>query len=458
VFIPQTTEFSDIQVHDVKILRVSSIRELLDILDGPYSKSTRDPSSQFVRILQDVRELLSSHKYQFEETEYNRGLQLQINGQRITGDKVVIDAYPTTGTWSIRRSPQELFHKLQEILTPPKTQDIKTISTDNFKTTQNKPKVYTVATMDAQQRVRRAIEAEDGWQRKDIQHTIYAIELINGKSKALIAQYASGKLVVSGRGSAFDRVCEIVSGFLKEDNPVPKPPEEKTNIATASSMRQQGSIDLPYIGTDESGKGDYFGPLVIAGAYVDEESIIKLTDLGVKDSKKLTDRQVSDLTHKVQHILGRNRYKIITIAPDRYNSFYDELSREGKNLNVLLAWGHARALEDLVASTGCMIAVADQFGDERYIQEKLMKEARSKQLILIQKPRAEIEIGVATASILARYTFLQWLDTTSKQYGITLPKGASDAVILAAKSFVATHGRGELKKVAKLHFKTTERI
>lgn len=214
-------------------------------------------------------------------------------------------------------------------------------------------------------------------------------------------------------------------------------------------------IDFPLIGSDESGKGDYFGPLVSAAVYVDEQAAKLLVFEGVKDSKKLSDKKNEELAEKIMAIC-KNKYSIIEISPEKYNDLYDQFFREKKNLNTLLAWGHAKAIEELLTKVECNMAIADQFADERFILSKLQE--KGKKLNLIQMHKAEENIAVAAASILARARFLQKLSKLSSEYEIDLPKGVSLNVINNAKNLVAAHGKDSLRKVAKLHFKTTKAV
>jgi ribonuclease HIII len=203
------------------------------------------------------------------------------------------------------------------------------------------------------------------------------------------------------------------------------------------------------IGIDESGKGDYFGPLVIAGVYVAREQEEQLRAVGVRDSKTLSDKRATTLAGQIR---SQCPSTIVAIGPERYNSLHASL----KNLNRLLAWGHARAIENLLTQVPCDRVVADQFGDERFLKSALMAKGRA--ILLIQKPRAEEEVAVAAASIVARAEFLRRLQELSTRYGVSLPKGASDVVIAAGKEFVRRHGAGTLGQVAKLHFRTTESV
>ena len=232
---------------------------------------------------------------------------------------------------------------------------------------------------------------------------------------------------------------------------------ESKGMSTNSkkSGKKDVALGLPIIGTDESGKGDYFGPLVSAGVYVDDRSAKDLIASGVKDSKKLSDSKNLELAQKVAKIC-RGRFVIIEISPERYNDLYEQFKKEKKNLNTLLAWGHAKAIEEILSKVDCKVAIADQFGDESFILGKLQE--KGKKLKLIQMHKAEQNIAVAAASILARARFLEKLSKLSNEYKIGLPKGASQTVIENAKKVVDIYGKEALRKVAKLHFKTTNDV
>lgn len=203
------------------------------------------------------------------------------------------------------------------------------------------------------------------------------------------------------------------------------------------------------IGTDESGKGDYFGPLVVAGVYTDECTAPKLRALGVDDSKKLTDKQIRAMAPKVKELCP---YSIVLFENEKYNEMYFEI----KNLNKLLAWGHARVIEDILKVVDCSSALSDQFGDPSLIQNALME--RGRKISLEQRPRAEENIAVAAASVLARFEFISKIEEMEEHYKMEFPKGASSMVVDAGINFVRDYGIDELQKVAKLHFKTTSDI
>ncbi len=203
------------------------------------------------------------------------------------------------------------------------------------------------------------------------------------------------------------------------------------------------------IGTDESGKGDYFGPLVVAGVYLPASQDAVLAELGVKDSKRFSDNRVRELSSLIQKGYA---HSLVVIGPERYNELYARL----KNLNRILAWAHARALENILEKVRCPLAITDQFGDRSYVLNALMK--KGKNIELVQKPRAEEDLAVAAASILARAEFLKRLHFLSRDVGLDLPKGASALVEEAALKLVRLHGTRVLDRAAKTHFKTTRRI
>lgn len=209
------------------------------------------------------------------------------------------------------------------------------------------------------------------------------------------------------------------------------------------------SSSIERIGIDESGKGDYFGPLVIAAVFVDTRTQGELALMEVRDSKKISDGRILELAPDIKTICP---HSVIAIGPAKYNELYAKI----KNLNRLLAWGHAKALENLLERVSCERAISDQFGDERLILNALQEKGRK--IILEQRTQAESDLAVAAASIVARAEFLIRLKRLSGEVGTTLPKGASPAVELAGKMVVKKHGQERLGAVAKLHFKTTKAV
>ncbi len=247
--------------------------------------------------------------------------------------------------------------------------------------------------------------------------------------------YNTGKFLI--QGSDVKDIAQKVEEFLDL---------EKTEFV---DNRLDVNIPLRRIGVDESGKGDFFGPLVIAGVMIDESNIEILKKAGVKDCKKVDDKNIYKLAATIKN---NCIFSVITINPSKYNELYAKLN----NLNLLLAWGHARAIENILEKKDCEFALSDKFGDEKLIQNALMK--RGKKIHLEQKCKAESDMAVAAASILARAQFLSGISELSVKYGIEIPKGASDKVVQAAKTISSKYSKDELKNASKTHFKTYSQI
>ncbi len=209
----------------------------------------------------------------------------------------------------------------------------------------------------------------------------------------------------------------------------------------------------PHFGIDESGKGDFFGPLVIAGVYTDAKIARRLIDSGVMDSKRIgSAARIRQLAAIIRGIPGCV-CEAVSIGPERYN----EMHASFKNLNRLLAWGHARVIEKLhTLRPDCPRALSDQFARAEVLERALRQKGVS--IHLEQRTKGESDPAVAAASILARERFIDWMDKTSAACGIRLPLGASDAVIEAARELVRSRGPEALGRAAKLHFKTTAAV
>jgi len=216
-------------------------------------------------------------------------------------------------------------------------------------------------------------------------------------------------------------------------------------------MRQAGLFptEKGHIGTDESGKGDYFGPLVVAGVYVPEAQQEVLQEIGVKDSKRISDNRVREMADLLKK---GYKHSVVAIGPEKYNELYGKL----RNLNRILAWAHARAIENILEEVACAQAITDQFGDRLFVENAMMK--KGKNIELIQRPKAEEDMAVAAASILARAEFLRRLYFLSQDFGTDLPKGSSPKSEEVGRELVDKHGKDVLRKVAKVHFKLTPRI
>lgn len=251
--------------------------------------------------------------------------------------------------------------------------------------------------------------------------------------------YHSGKLVVQGKEKQ-----EFIEFYLE-------PYILKTFTYTHKELCEEtAALDLtPRIGIDESGKGDFFGPLCIAGVFAEGETITRLKKIGVCDSKLLNPRAITTIAEKIRKECV---YHIVKINPLKYN----ELIIQFGNLNKLLAWGHATTIEQLTQETGCKKIIVDQFANEHVVLTALKR--KSLKLEVTQRHRGEEDIVVAAASILARNAFVEGIEQLEKQFGLKLPKGASLQTIAAGKKFVRTFGKENLGQAGKLHFKTLDSI
>lgn len=269
-------------------------------------------------------------------------------------------------------------------------------------------------------------------------------DIFINKRKCLIRIYESKK---TGITCDFSQVRNRESLRLIED--LLQTENLKTEYRNISNTAKIEEPEIELIGTDESGKGDYFGPLVIAGVYANAEIKEKLKEIGAADSKTLSDSKIRKLAEEIIKVC---RYSVVTIGNKRYNEMYDEI----KNLNKLLAWGHARAIENLLELVDCSNVLSDQFGSPELIKNALLEKGRK--VNLEQRPRAEENVVVAAASILARNEYVKAMNKLSEEYEMEFPKGGSAMVVEAAKEFVLSHGKEKLFNVAKLHFIITQKI
>ncbi len=246
--------------------------------------------------------------------------------------------------------------------------------------------------------------------------------------------YTSGKLVVQGAD---------IDNFLEKYLDIKQ--NTKTSAKQAALALNLEERPYPHIGVDESGKGDFFGPLCVSAVLLNENQAQYLKDLGIKDSKKLDDKKILSLALEIRK---NSIYNTIHITPKKYNELYDKF----KNLNKMLAWGHSTVIENVLAQKSADFAICDKFGDEKFILSMLKEKGR--QIQIIQETKAEADTAVAAASILARAEYVSQMGKLCSYYEMNFPKGASDKVIQAGHEFVSKFGIQEMRSVCKAHFKT----
>ena len=295
---------------------------------------------------------------------------------------------------------------------------------------------YTFVLTTEQQEALKILLNMGNYKRKDVPHTIVAVEA----QDCNVNLYKSGKCLVQGRGAA-----DFVLFFLEP------------NVLQSATLGYEELLNpeavSPHMGIDESGKGDFFGPLVACAVYVDPDIAHAMQEIGVKDCKQLTDKAVFFIGNKTRQLLGPAKFSIVSIGPEAYNRLYAKM----RNVNTLLAWAHARCIENLLTAVpDCPRAVADQFGAERVIKNALMKKGQS--IKLEQRHKAESDIAVAAASVLAREAFLRALGRLGEAYGIQAHKGASEQVKASAVELIKKSGPEVLLKTCKCHFRTTDQV
>lgn len=261
------------------------------------------------------------------------------------------------------------------------------------------------------------------------------------RAKVQVVFYNSGKLVVQGKETREFIEFVLEPLILKQ-----------ARVGYEAVLNPE--MFLPRIGVDESGKGDFFGPLCVAGVYVNREVVLAFQKAGVRDSKAIgSDTKIHDLAEVIRRTPGCI-YSVVPIGNEAYNRLYSKM----KSVNLLLAWGHARVIENLMAQRHQMNpppqrAISDQFAaDKGTVGRAIM--ALGREIELIQRHKAESDLAVAAASILARDEFVTRLKRMEHDFGMRLPKGASAQVDAAAKAFVEKLGAPALAKAAKTHFRT----
>ena len=282
----------------------------------------------------------------------------------------------------------------------------------------------------------------------------YRYDIIKN-DKVYVKQYSSGKINVIGQsGSTWNEVVEAIELIWEQKLEISS---AKKNNLTENNEKILPAFVTKWIGVDEAGKGDYYGPLVTAAVFIDPFIKDKLFSIGVKDSKDLSDNKNIELGSLIQEICGDKCY-VLTTMPEKYNELISSPSFKG-NSQRLLGWQHRRAMENILLKHECEYAVCDQFGSEYFINEGL-KTGKGSKINIIQRPKAESDLAVAAASILARREFLTRLQKMNNEYNVTFPKGASDikAIINTAEILIKQFGKDILNKVAKVHFKTTKCI
>ena len=311
----------------------------------------------------------------------------------------------------------------------------------------------------------------------------YTYELDAGKQTALLAMLAAGNYkprnvpysLASVEGEGFN--CTL---YAKEKHGLRKCCIQgskardfvefflEPNVLGAATLGYEDVLDPEraesHGGSDESGKGDYYGPLVVCCFHADAAKIPELRRIGVRDCKTMTDKAVLATGSAIRRLAGKDSFSYVKIGPAAYNRLYAKI----RNINTMLAWAHGVCIEDLLAKQpGCRRVVVDQFAPtERTILRALKEKGRK--INVEQRHKAESDIAVAAASVIAREIFLRSVADMAPDFGPLpegkapveiVPKGSSDPRVRAtAEEMVRKHGPEWLATHCKLHFQTTDKV
>lgn len=277
--------------------------------------------------------------------------------------------------------------------------------------------------------IRQRLGAED-FEFRSVPHALFS-----ARGCGVIATlYKSGKFVIQGADPDI-----FVARYVEGGKVLP------SKAKTAKEAPLEAVPTTTLIGSDECGKGDYFGPLVVCAVRLDPEAAAKLSSSGVVDSKKLTDDRARQLGAALRQVLP---FSIQRLDPPQYNQVYAKIG----NVNLLLADLHAAAIREL-AKPGMHVLI-DQFSKTDLFAARL----GDLKLRIEQRPRAEANLAVAAASIIARAEFLACMDELSSEALVTLRKGAGFPTDNAGVEYARMHGFDALAQVAKLHFKNTDKV
>lgn len=299
---------------------------------------------------------------------------------------------------------------------------------------------FTFELAEDQQELLLGVMLTGNYRRREVPYSLWSIE--GDKFNATLYEkekHGKRKLCVQGRGAEDFVLFVLEPRVLKS-----------ASVGYEEVLHPEDFA--AHAGSDESGKGDYFGPLVVCCAYTDETLSKKMKELGARDCKTMSDKQVLAVGAKLRELLGPNRYSIVKMRNPAYNRLYAKM----KNINRMLAWAHAAAIEELLAKQpGCKRVVIDQFAKtEATIARALKPLGRAAQIV--QRHKAESDIAVAAASVIAREIFLREM---TLEDGQTLPIGSSDPKVKAyAVERVKAEGPNYIMNHCKAHFRTTDQV
>lgn len=277
--------------------------------------------------------------------------------------------------------------------------------------------------------------------------------LLRQKEKVVLSVYngkKGRKMVWGGSPSILqDEAMALVNGYSNKNTFANSQTTYTSNTHKISLLEDIPGFDYLWVGSDESGKGDFFGPLVVASVMVDKLIALQLMAIGIKDSKMLNDTKICELAAIIERLAPI--HVVLALKPEMYNLRYQQLKAKKQNLNHLLANGHTAVLtKALGENSKCKFALVDRFTLKNDIATKIQEQYPL--VKVVQQPKAEADIAVAAASILARAKFVKIMDDLSLSAGIELPKGGGKNATDCAQKILVEKGEATLKKFVKIHF------
>lgn len=263
----------------------------------------------------------------------------------------------------------------------------------------------------------------------------------------IVTLYESGKAMFQGVSADIEADMWENIGKNKEDLEYFIDKEEKEDKIEEISI----PVDISSVGSDEVGTGDYYGPIVVTASYVKKEDIPFLSELGVRDSKKLSDEQILKIVPK---IIKKIPYKTIMLSNKEYNEKYGK----DMNMNKIKAILHNKVLSEMVKGNTYDYIVIDQFESEKSYYNHLNECTNPLKGITFITKAEDKCFSVAVSSLISRYIFIKEIDKLGNKYGIFLPKGANYYVEDVGIKLVQKYGIDVLKSIAKLNFSNTDRI
>ncbi|PIC63608.1 ribonuclease HIII [Sporosarcina sp. P13] len=261
-----------------------------------------------------------------------------------------------------------------------------------------------------------------------------------------ITAYKSGKVLFQGAGA--DREAARFGSLATITATKAKSSSSKGDVLPANFA------SLSVLGSDETGTGDFFGPITVAACFVSSDQIELVRELGVKDSKQLTDAHMQQIAGDLKRVVT---YAVLTLDNDKYNEIQSQGWSQGKIKAVLHNQALERVLQQMAPNTPEYILI-DQFAERKVYYNHLKNESTIiRDKVLFSTKAENLHVSVATASILARVAFLEAMDQLSVKAGVTLPKGAGPKVDQIACQIIRKKGEAFLKTLTKVHFANTQK-